>query len=118
MDPRYQHFRMCVLEHVRLAASAEAQLRYEQEIPIADVPAELVCGLTNELHDPEAEALRGAFTPDELEDLEELSGKLRVASEAVVRERAGNVQDTLRVPEWRAVMAFAQQLAVELEPSH
>jgi hypothetical protein len=42
MENRALDFRRSILEHVRLVASAKAQLKYEAEVPNAQVPSELI----------------------------------------------------------------------------
>ena len=114
MEERALEFRTAVLAHIRLVASAEAQLKYEIDVPIAQVPAELICGFVDELYQPKSELMLTGFTNDELKGLAELYGRLCAASEAFSREDASTVQEILKIPEWRSVMSFAKQLAADL----
>ena len=114
MEEQAQKFRAAVLEHIRLVASAGAQLKYEKDVPIAQVPAELICGFVDDIYHPKSELMLAAFTNDELRDLAEFYGRLCIASEAFSREDATTVKEILKIPEWRSVMTFAKQLAVYL----
>lgn len=115
LDSDARAFRERVIDHLRLVASAEAQLRYEADVPIADVPAELVCGFVDDIYHPKSELMLRTFESDELERLAEFHGRLIVASDAFDRDGAQTVSAILLVPEWRSVMDFAKRLVVGLE---
>jgi hypothetical protein len=115
MAERSESLRKAILEHLALVSSAGAQLEYERSAPIADVPAELVCGFTDDLYHPKSEALLDAFTEDELRDLAEFYGRLSVAGEAFEQEATHSVQQILKLPEWRSAMAFAKDLHARLQ---
>lgn len=70
-DASAQAYRDALVEHVELVASAEAQLEYEADVPIADVPAELICGFVDDLYHPKSESMLGGFTEAELKSLAE-----------------------------------------------
>ena len=61
--------RQRLVEVLELMASPEAQLAYQEQVPIADVPAELICmwDETFWINDPE---VRAAFSADEWVALE------------------------------------------------
>lgn len=115
MSATPESFRKSILAHARLVASAEAQLRYEADVPIADVPSELICGYTDDLYFPTSEVLREAFSESEQKSLAEFYGRLCVAADAFGRARVTGVRDILKLPDWRATMAFAEQLVADLE---
>jgi hypothetical protein len=108
------NIRQAVLEHVALVASARAQIEYERSVPVADVPAELICGFVDDLYHPKSQALLDAFTEAQLRDLAELYGRLCVAREAFERVDAHTVDAILKLPEWRSTVAFARDLSVRL----
>jgi hypothetical protein len=53
-----------------LRADLERQRAYERDVPIAQVPAELVCMWFDDLYHPEHAAFRRAFSPVETAVLE------------------------------------------------
>jgi hypothetical protein len=115
MDAQVRSIREAVIEHLKLVASAHAQLRYETDVPIADVPGELISGFCDDLFRPKSKSLLEAFTENELRSLAEFYGRMCVASDAFERDGALSVRAILKIPEWRSVMAFAKDLVVELE---
>jgi hypothetical protein len=100
------HLRQRVVEHVRLLARPSDQLEYEKNVPIANVPAELVSGFCDDLYSPKGLALSNAFTNDELKGLAHLYGLLVEAAKADV----ASVSELLKSPPWRAVIALAKEL--------
>ena len=51
-----------VIEHIELLSLPSEQLEYERDVPIADVPAELVCGFCDDLYHPKSPEILLAFT--------------------------------------------------------
>jgi hypothetical protein len=51
---------------MRMLASKNEQLAYERDVPIANVPAELVCMWFDDFYHPEAGLFLEAFSPAEL----------------------------------------------------
>jgi hypothetical protein len=108
-------YRQRVIDEIEGLASPSDQMKYERHVPIADVPAELICGFVDDLYHPKSELFLNAFTSDELKSLAELYGRLCVASEAFTKNDCHSVADIQKLPEWRSVMAFAKDLVVELK---
>lgn len=108
---------MAVFEHIRLLARASLQIQYENNVPIADIPAELVCMFCDELFQPKSQAFLDAFTADEIKRLAELYGLLCVASRRMNESYPLQVTDLHKLPEWRSVMSFAKELEVNLDIS-
>lgn len=115
IDVEVRSFRRSVIDHVELVASAVAQLRYETEVPGADVPAELVSGFVDDLFHPKSELMLTAFTSEEMKSLAEFYGRLCVAADAFARESVRTVSDIHKISEWRSLMAFAKALAIHIE---
>jgi hypothetical protein len=115
MKMESNNFRAQVEEWVVLLSSASQQVQYERDVPIADVPAELVCRFVDDLFHPKGDLFLAAFSEREIKGLAELYGMIRIASKAFRAENCHSVADIQKVPEWRAVMAFAKDLAVELK---
>lgn len=98
-----------VLSAVQLLASASEQLGYERDVPIADVPAELV-ETGRDLFQPKSHEYVEAFSDDELQDLAHLYGLVCEAA----RLQVATVTELQKQPEWRRVMAVAKDLAARL----
>ena len=71
---RYQ-----VLEHLNLLASRQQQVGYKSDVPIADVPAELVCGWFDDLYHPNEPAFLAAFSQEERAALAEFHAVFETA---------------------------------------
>jgi hypothetical protein len=97
-----------VAEWVKMLAHAGDQLAYERDVPIADVPAELVC-VYSELFQPKSPEFVEAFTDYELRRLAELYGLVIAASKVHVT----SVAELQKTPGWRAVMALAKEVHVD-----
>ena len=110
MHEDVQKCRQQVIEHVALLASASEQIRYEREVPIADVPAELVSCFCDDLFHPKQALFVDAFTEQELKSLAELYGMLCIACKAIEEHDCHQVTELQKIPAWRSVMAFAKDL--------
>lgn len=115
MNEESIQYRRRVLEEIYILASPSDQMKYEHNVPIADVPAELICGFVDDLYHPKSELFLNAFTEQELKSLAELYGRLCIASDAFTKHNCHSVSDIQKLPEWRSVMAFAKELVVELK---
>lgn len=114
MDKETTDCRTNVLEAVATLASPAAQLQYEHDVPIADVPAELVCFGTD-FYNPKYKPFVDAFTNDELRSLAELYGRVCIASEVINKKSCHSVAELQKIKEWRSVITFSKQLEVELK---
>ena len=99
-------YRARIIDHVSLLASPSEQLRYEKEVPIADVPGELVCGFCDDLYNPKDAAFISEFSEEELKDLAHLYGLLVEAS----RIEVSSVAELQKAAPWRAVIGAAKNL--------
>ncbi len=115
MNEESKLYRKRVIEEIELLASPSEQMKYEKDVPIADVPGELVCGFVDDLYHPKSELFLNAFTEQELKSMAELYGRICIASDAFVKNNCHSVADIQKLTEWRSVMAFAKDLAVELK---
>jgi hypothetical protein len=82
---------------------------YELDVPIADVPAELV-ETGSDLFQPKSHEYVESFSEDELRDLAHLYGLICEAA----RLQVASVTDLQKQPEWRRVIAVAKELAARL----
>lgn len=95
---------------VRTLASKDEQLAYERDVPIANVPAELVCMWFDDLYHRDGELFLEAFSPAERERLARFHGFYDV--------RHKHLPDTLaemhQNEAWLEVMAEAQRVLDDL----
>ena len=98
--------RQAIIDEIDLLAHPSKQLQYEKNVPIADVPAELICGFCDDLYHPKSEQMLSQFTEEELKGLAHLYG---VLSEAAHIE-AQSVIEVIKHPKWKAVTAVAKEL--------
>lgn len=61
--------RRIVRELLILISDRDAQRAYERDVPIANVPAELICMWFDDLYHPASDWFVSAFSDDELADL-------------------------------------------------
>ena len=94
-----------MLEALRLTASADAQLAYQREVPIAQVPAEVLYCWPEGLVD-EATALAG-FRPDERTALAAFDAEWRTVWDRHELYMGRHAEDVLGTPEWTRLMAAA-----------
>ena len=99
--------RSSVIEIIELLAQPSKQLQYERDVPIANVPAELICMFCDDLYHPKSEQFISSFSSDELKDLAHLYGVLCEAANLEVK----GVLDLQRQPKWRTVVAVAKNLS-------
>jgi len=98
--------RSSILEHLALLADPEAQREYEQNVPIADVPAELMCGWFDDSYDPSSPAFEAAFSLRERRALAEFSDLL-TSAEAQLPIPLPRFRDLQTHPAWGRVIAGA-----------
>ena len=54
MDEKSKDYRIRVLDEIELLSSPSAQLKYERDVPMANVPAALICGFVDDLYHPKS----------------------------------------------------------------
>jgi hypothetical protein len=89
-----------VREHLALLADFEGQRKYERDVPIADVPAELVCGWFDDSYYPDSPAFQAAFLPAELTILRDFN--------ACFQSIQGTVPDPISLTELQAMDVWRQ----------
>jgi hypothetical protein len=102
--------RDAIIEQIRLLSLPSEQLDYEKSVPIADVPAELICGFCDDLYHPKNPELLSQFNEDELKDLAHLYGVLVEASAI----EAPSVNELLKHEKWHTVIALAKRMATRI----
>ena len=104
--------RGAIREHLALLADLEAQRRYECDVPIAAVPAELVCIWFDEIYHPESPAHQAAFTSSELKALEGFSALFDSVNSSL-----GELQSVVELQareEWTQLSVAAEKLLCEI----
>jgi hypothetical protein len=101
-----------VRELLALLASEDDQLAYERDVPIAQVPAELLCMWFNDTYHPGPD-WSSHFTNRELEALARFHGIYERLSERLPKSPS-TVRTWLADPLWRRIMAEAAATLVEL----
>jgi hypothetical protein len=94
-----------VRELLALLASEEQQLNYERQVPIADVPAELLCMWFNDNYHP-GSGWSSEFTSGELEALAHFNAVYESLAQRLPRSQ-GTVRTWLADPSWRKIMNAA-----------
>jgi hypothetical protein len=103
---KIKELRAAIIKEIELLSLPSEQLEYEKNVPIANVPAELICGFCDDLYFPKSEQMLSAFTSEELKGLAHLYGGL---CEAATIE-AETISELLKHDKWRAVVALAKEL--------
>jgi hypothetical protein len=98
---------------LRLLSDLEAQIAYERDVPIADVPAELFCGWFDDLYHPDTDLLRSAFTARERLVLAAFHQKFEQVNDSLP-EPLGRVADLHARAEWRALVRAATDTLKDL----
>jgi len=99
--------RKAIITEIELLSLPSKQLEYEKNVPIANVPAELICGFCDDLYHPKSEQMLSLFNEDELKDLAHLYGLLCEAAPI----EAASVSELLKHDKWRAVVTLAKELS-------
>ena len=115
MDEDSKNARRHICNHIGLLASVSLQLKYEVDVPIADVPWELIEMFTDSYH-PRWRPFVEAFNEAELKDLAAPDKLLDLASRKLRKTKGLRVADLQKLPEWKRVMAYAQELETKIIP--
>ena len=102
--------RAFTIQTIQLIADLDAQVQYKRDVPIADVPSELVCSWFDDVYHPEYEKYCAAFTQEELDVLSEFN--------AFYDERVNKLPDTLEEMhdnyEWSQIVLKAKWVLAKL----
>lgn len=99
--------REAIIAEIELLSSPSKQREYEKSVPIANVPAELICGYCDDLYHPQSERMLSQFSTEELKGLAHLYGVLCEAASI----EAASVDELLKNDQWRTVVAVAKELS-------
>ena len=101
-----EDLRNTVLGLLRLLGDPEAQLAYERNVPIADVPAELFCMWFDDQYHPATELFRAAFCSGERAILAAFHERFEVVADSLPRD-LGRVADLHEHSGWQTLMLDA-----------
>ena len=100
-------------ELLSLISSTEGQRQYEQEVPIANVPAELVCMWFDDHYHPESEWFRARFSHDEQSTLAEFSHFYKARLDLL--PDTANVEELQKSECWHQIMEKAARTVETIE---
>ena len=99
--------RSTVLEILELISSKEKQIKYQNEVPIAQVPAELFCLWTDiYLFEEDPATYEAIFSPSELKILNEFDAFLPSIS-VVTPEELPSLEEFSETDEWKRLSGAA-----------
>lgn len=99
-------------ELLELLSSREAQLRYEADVPIANVPAEMFCMWFDDHYHPETAWFSEAFTSHERQALTDFNAFFSGVTDRLPTDRG--VAGLHAEPVWDEVCARAADALAEL----
>lgn len=92
---------------IELLSLPSKQMEYEKNVPIAEVPAELICGFCDDLYHPRSESFIAEFSEDELKAMTHLYGLLSEAAKV----SAHSVTELQESRKWRSVVSLAKEMS-------
>jgi len=99
-----------VVSLMRLLASKDEQLAYEREVPIANVPAELVCMWFDDIYHPDSDLFIEAFSLPERERL----ARFDTYYDARHKQLPNTLTEMHQNQAWLEVMDEAQRVLQDL----
>src|ERR1041384_362620 len=108
--------RPMIIDLLRLLSSGQEQLAYEAKVPIADVPAELLCMWFDDQYHPQDPFFRSCFTAGELEALARFHEFYDQRHKSLPKSQ-GTVRTWLVSPVWREIMVEAKKTLDTLGPN-
>lgn len=100
-----QQTRQVFRELLQLLSSKEEQQQYQVAVPIADVPAELLCQWFDDHYHPKTDWFQGAFTSEERDILKEFNDFY----DARTSKLPDTLLELLEDPVWSEIVAKAKQ---------
>lgn len=105
--------RRTMLDLLRLLADPEAQRAYERNVPIAQVPAELLCMWFDDLYHPDSSAFHEAFDPVERAALARFHAVFTEVADRMP-ERLERVAELHAWSEWSVVVRAAARVLTQI----
>jgi hypothetical protein len=106
-------FRASVTELLETLASRELQEQYRNDVPIADVAAELVCGWFDDLYHPTAPEFAVCFNEAQLAALSTFHRTYQSEKGSLPKE--GGIEAYWGSPAWERIGAAAERARNALE---
>jgi hypothetical protein len=94
------------IEILRLISSVDKQIEYERDVPIANVPSELVCQWFDDFYHPRSPQFKAAFDAEELNRLADFNDYFHKR----FKNLPGNLEEMHRCEEWREIQVRAGTL--------
>jgi hypothetical protein len=116
VNPLIAEVARTVLEEIRILASREDQLQYEKDVPIADVPSELVCGW--DLFEGNRQDLKAHLRPDQFRSLQQIEDAMEHFLAADDHWKINSVADLHQHSRWPAVIEAAAKALPLLGPDN
>ena len=107
MSDQISNRKAALVQLLRLLASMEDQLAYENNVPHVDITVELQCMWFDDLYHPDDETFRCWFTPEELAALAEFDRVYREQKSSLAPS-LGTVRTWLNSPCWWDIMLTAR----------
>ena len=100
-------FRENLIDFLRTIASAESQLEYEKEVPIANVSDELICGWFDDLYHPNTSLFESAFNSQERRELDRFNYFFDKYVNSIPENQ--KLIDLQNSDEWKEIQSLASQ---------
>jgi len=100
-------FREHMIDLLKTISSPKMQMEYENNVPIANVPAELVCMWFDDFH-PETELFKSSFSSNEIKELAKFTEFYDARVEEIPDD--GSVSKLQTNREWIEVQSFANEI--------
>ena len=105
-DVQYQRDR--IFEQLEDLGSLEEQIRYQETVPIAQVPAELINQWFDDWYHPDSTQFRECFSNQELALLAEFSSFFEARLESL--PDTNDIRELHQCPKWLEIAAKAKQV--------
>ncbi|MCP3681316.1 MAG: hypothetical protein GY861_01375 [bacterium] len=96
-----QAFRLAIFDLLNTISDMQEQLRYEESVPIANVPAELVCMWFDDYYHPESKLFLESFDDREMKLLEEFHEYYKKMKDKL--PNTSSVKELQKSPVWNEV---------------
>jgi len=104
-------FRNHMVELLKTIASSEMQREYEENVPIANVPDELICQWFDDIH-PETELFKSSFSSNEIYELKKFTEFFDTRVNSIPND--GGVAKLQSNKEWLEVQSYANETLSKL----
>ncbi|HLF53193.1 hypothetical protein [Flavobacterium sp.] len=107
-----QQIRKNILENLNLWSSKESQLKFQSDVPSAQVSDELF-NLWDDDYQPESEIHKMAFNEKERQALEKFNTLLNIISEKTP-QNLPNIEEFILTKEWLELNELAKEVVIEM----